>query len=96
MESASGAHMGRRSPEVKVIRRFFPDNGFRVLAVTESISHAAATLMEEHAPGHGLQTADALIAATARDAAAVLATGNMRHFRVIAGPELSPFRPSAA
>ena len=86
---------GARSPtEIKVIRRFFPDNGFRVIPVNESISHLAATLMDEHALKGGLQVADALIAATARETGSVLATGNVRRFRALPGIELKAFRPA--
>ncbi len=92
MELLQGARSGA---EIRVIRRFFPDNGFRVIPVNESISHLAATLMEEHALKDGLRVADALIAATARETASVLATGNVRHFRAIAGLELKRFRPTA-
>jgi predicted nucleic acid-binding protein len=92
MELLQGARSGA---EIRVIRRFFPDNGFRVIPVNESISHLAATLMEDHALKDGLRVADALIAATARETASVLATGNVRHFRAIAGLELKRFRPTA-
>jgi predicted nucleic acid-binding protein len=71
------------------------EHEFRILPVTESISHMAAALMEQHAPGDGLGLADALIAATARDSGLVLATGNFRHFRRIANLELKAFRPAA-
>jgi hypothetical protein len=92
MELLQGARSGA---EIRVIRRFFPDNGFRVIPVNESISHLAATWMEEHALKDGLRVADALIAATARETASVLATGNVRHFRAIAGLELKRFRATA-
>jgi predicted nucleic acid-binding protein len=36
---------------------------------------------------------DALIAATAPDARVALATANVRHYRVITGLSLVPFRP---
>lgn len=91
MELLQGA---RSRAEIKVIRRFFPDGGFRVIPVSDSISHLAATLMEEHALKDGLQVAGALIAATARQMALVLATGNVRHFRPIPGLELKAFRPA--
>ncbi len=88
-------YQGARSRnEMRVLARFFPHQQFRMLPVTESISHSAVTLMEEHALGHGLQTADALIAATARETGSVLATGNVRHFRVIRRLEIKAFRPS--
>jgi predicted nucleic acid-binding protein len=93
MELFQGA---RSLTELKVIRRFVPANGFQVIPITESISHVAATLMEEYCLRNGLQLADALIAATARETAAVLATGNVRHFRSISRLELKIFRPSGA
>jgi predicted nucleic acid-binding protein len=91
MELFQGA---RSLTELKVIRRFFPANGIQVIPINESLSHAAATLMEEYWLRNGLQLADALIAATARETAAVLATGNVRHFRSISRLELKTFRPS--
>ncbi len=93
MELFQGA---RSRTEIKVIRRFVQENGFRVIPLTEPISHLAATLIEEHALGGGLQVADALIAATARQTGSVLTTGNVRHFRAIAGLELKPFHPLTA
>jgi predicted nucleic acid-binding protein len=60
------------------------------------MSHLAASLMEAHALRSGLQVADALIAATARETGETLATGNVRHFRPIAGLRLKTFRPSVA
>jgi len=85
----------RSRSEIRIIRQFFRENGVRLLPVNESVSHMAASLMEEHAMGAGLQVADALIAATAREAGSALATGNVRHFHVIPGLELRTFRPAA-
>lgn len=90
MELYQGA---RSRDETRVIRRFFPENAFRVIPINESISHLAATLVEEHALRDGLQVADALIAATARESGLILATGNIRHFRRIPALELKAFRP---
>lgn len=59
------------------------------------MSHLAASLMEAHAVRSGLQLADALIAATARETGETLATGNVRHFRPIPGLLLKAFRPDA-
>lgn len=91
MELFQGA---RSQAEIRVIRRFFPDAGFRVIPVSEATSHLAATLVEEHALKDGLRVADALIAATARQAASVLMSGNVRHYRKIPGLELKAFRPA--
>lgn len=87
-------HGARSRSELKVIRRFVQENGFRVIPLTEPISHLAATLMEEHALSGGLQVADALIAATARQTGSVLMTGNVRHFRAIPGLDLKSFHPA--
>jgi predicted nucleic acid-binding protein len=93
MELFQGA---RSTREIKVIRRFLQDLHFQILPVNETISHLAATLMEDHALRDGLQLADALIAATARETVSLLATGNARHFRRIPGLELEVFRPAAS
>ncbi len=90
MELFQGARSQR---EVRVIRRFFPDRGIRVIPVNETISHLAATLVEEHALKSGLQLADALIAATVRQTGSELATANVRHFRAVPGIEVKAFRP---
>jgi predicted nucleic acid-binding protein len=91
MELVQGA---RSLTEVREIRRFLRDNAFQILPLDEARSHLAASLMETHALRSGLQVADALIAATARDTGEILATGNSRHFRPIAGLRLKTFRPS--
>jgi predicted nucleic acid-binding protein len=93
MELVQGA---RSLVEVREIRRFLRDNAFRILPLDEAMSHLAASLMESHALRVGLQVADALIAATAREVGEVLATGNVRHFRPIAGLRLKTFRPNGA
>lgn len=90
MELYQGA---RSQGEIRTIRRFFLQSGFRVIALNEAMSHLALTLVEEHARKDGLQMADALIAATARQTATILATGNIRHFRTVPALQLKAFRP---
>jgi predicted nucleic acid-binding protein len=85
----------RTRDESRVIRRFFQENAFRIVPINEAISHLAVTLIEDHAQSNGLQVADALIAATARETASILATGNVKHFRSIPGLELRAFHPRA-
>jgi predicted nucleic acid-binding protein len=92
MELIQGA---RSKAEVAAIRGFLAEHDVRVLAINESISYSAAALIEEHAQKNGLQIADALIAATAKEHGAALATGNIRHFRPVHGLTLKAFRPSA-
>jgi predicted nucleic acid-binding protein len=85
----------RTRDESRVIRRFFQENAFRIIPINEAISHMAVTLIEDHARSSGLQVADALIAATARETASILATGNVRRLRSIPGFELRAFHPRA-
>ena len=90
MEVQQGA---RSKLEMRTTRELFQKRGFRIAPLSESIGHIAAALIEEHATSHGLRIIDALIAATAREAGETLATGNVRHFRVIANLDVKPFRP---
>jgi predicted nucleic acid-binding protein len=90
MELYQGA---RTRDESRIIRRFFQENAFRIIPINEAISHLAVTLIEDHARNNGLQVADALIAATARETASTLATGNIKHFKTIPGLDLKAFHP---
>jgi predicted nucleic acid-binding protein len=92
MELLQGA---RSRDEIKNIHQFTQRTGMRLIPVNESISHVALSLIEAYALSAGLRVADALIAATAREAALPLATGNARHFKAIAGLEVKAFRPGA-
>jgi predicted nucleic acid-binding protein len=92
MELLQGA---RSRGEIKEIHQFLRQSRIRLVPVNESISHVALSLVEAYAIGQGLRLADALIAATAQEAALPLATCNTRHFRAIAGLELKAFRPQA-
>lgn len=64
-----------------------------ILHLTEAVSARASYLVEEHALANGLQLADALIAATALETGLTLVTGNVKHYRVIAGIALERFAP---
>ena len=92
MEMLQGA---KSKDELRRIRRFFPNHELDVIPVNESISHMAAHLIDEHTLATGLQLADALIAATARETGSGLVTSNVRHFRSIPLLNIKPFRPSA-
>jgi len=91
MELLQGA---KSKNEIKLIRGFIPYIGLEVIPVNEPISYLAANLIEEHTLSGGLQLADALIAATARETGSDLATGNVRHFRGIPQLVIKPFRPT--
>lgn len=64
-----------------------------IVDINPRISSRACFLLEEHALGDGLQMADALIAATALEAAEPLLTANVRHYKAIASLELEGFVP---
>jgi len=64
-------------------------NRMRQAPVTGPIASLASALLKRHR-AQGLQAADALIAATALELRAVLATYNRKHFRMIDGLKLFP------
>lgn len=90
MELLQGARSKRESLQ---IRHSLRQLQFRILPLSDAIGAAAVGLIEEHSLTHGIQLADALIAATAIDAGLALCTGNAKHFRPIRGLSPVAFRP---
>jgi len=90
MELLQGA---RYKPEVRAIREYLADLGFRILPLTENIGHRASIYMEEHALSHSMSMADALIAATAVEASEAILTANAKHYRAVRELTLRRFRP---
>jgi predicted nucleic acid-binding protein len=64
---------------------------FQIHPVSQPITTTAIQLMQSFTLSHGLEIADALIAATAMELALPLYTLNVRHFQMIAG--LAVMRP---
>ena len=62
-----------------------------ILPVSETASQMGYEFVESFALSHGMQIADALIAATALERGLTLYSKNIRHFRMI--PELTVIRP---
>ena len=91
MELVQGA---RSKLESRLIRQSLLRLQFRILPLSESIGTTAATLVEQHALAHGIQVADALIAATVLETGESLCTANVKHFRPIRHLSLVAFRPS--
>ena len=89
MELIQGA---RDKGELKAIKRFLTDLGFRTLPLTENIGHRASIYMEEYVLSDGLSMANALVAATAIEGNEPLLSGNVKHYRVLRELELHPFR----
>jgi predicted nucleic acid-binding protein len=79
--------------EQKKLKKYIQDGGFRVLPITENISHRSMVYIEEYGLSHGLETGDALIAATAAEHRLPLATGNAKHFKAIKDLALKIFKP---
>lgn len=90
MELLQGA---RSKHEARQIRDSLRELRFRILPLSESIGAVATALIEQHALAHGIQLADALIAATAIEASEPLCTGNVKHYRPIRALSQVAFRP---
>jgi predicted nucleic acid-binding protein len=83
----------RNQAELQTLRSELREWGVPILPVTEAISHRAAFYVEQHFLSHSLRLADVLIAATAVEIGAPLATGNDRHYRVIAELKIVRYQP---
>lgn len=90
MELLQGA---RSRLESRQIQQSLRKLNFRTLPLSEAIGGTAAALIEQHALAHGIELADALIAATALESDLPLCTGNVKHFRPIRGLSRVSFRP---
>lgn len=89
MELLQGARDRR---EIRLIKSFLTDVGFRTMPLTENIGHRASVYLEEYGLKSGLRLADALIAATAVENGLALLSGDRSHFRAIADLEVKAFR----
>jgi hypothetical protein len=81
----------RSRAEAGPVRDFLAENFAVVLYPNEVIARRAEDLIVEHAASHGLRVGDAIIAATAIENDAILATGNARHYRAVRGLRLRRF-----
>ncbi len=85
MELVEGA---RDKRELANLRKMIDDLEMEIILFTEPIGALASDLLEKHAFNNGLDSMDAIIAATALKLNRVLATGNFRHFTIIQGLRL--------
>ncbi|MFU8765373.1 MAG: type II toxin-antitoxin system VapC family toxin [Haliea sp.] len=90
MELVQGA---RDKAELRALRRALQFWQATLRPLDDEISNRAMYLIETYALSHGLQMADALIAATAISLGDILVTGNDKHYRMIDGLEIEVFRP---
>jgi predicted nucleic acid-binding protein len=90
MELMQGA---RSRQEASNIRRTLQLLEFRTLDLSSAIGTHAALYVESFAQSHGVQLADALIAATAAEHGAPLVTGNAKHLKMLPRLEVVAFSP---
>ena len=79
-----------------MLRRTIRLNGWRILPLTEDISHRATMYVEGYALSDGLRVAGALIAASAVQSDSALITANTRHYKCIPDIVLERYRPQLA
>lgn len=73
----------RSQAEMHAVQKSFEMRKTKRLPLTPAITERATALMESLALSHGLQLADALIAATALEHNLNLLSGNTKHFTAI-------------
>lgn len=83
----------RDKSELRALRKALQYWKAVIQPLDSEISARAMFLIETYALSHGLQLADALIAATAITLGEPLVTANDKHYRMIDGLEVNVFRP---
>ena len=83
----------RDKKELAVIKKGLSLSQTQTLAINSAISDRGIQLVETYALSHGLQLADALIAATALEHSLTVLTANAKHFSAIAGLQIEVFMP---
>lgn len=90
MEFIQGAQNKRQQT---LSENFFKELEFQVITINQSISHRAATLIEQFSLSHTLDILDSIIAATAVECGYSLLTANYKDYRMINGLDLVVFKP---
>jgi len=79
----------RDKKELQFVEEFL--SRFRIVQMSEHISHRAVDLLTQYRLSHGLLIADALIAATAIQMQLPLISKNQRDYRFVEGLDLFPY-----
>ena len=90
LELAQGC---RNRAELERLKRGLVARNTIILPLTPAISDRCVRLIDEFALSHGMQLADALIAATALVSGLAVLTANAKHFAPIAGLKVETFEP---
>ena len=83
LELLAGARTQRETTDLDLVL-----SGYGAISPNEDITRRAYYLIKTYARSHGLDTLDALIAATALEEGLTLATKNRKHFQMIADLKL--------
>lgn len=83
----------RNNNEFRLLRETIYKRQWKVLPLSENISHRATVLIESYAISNGLVLADALIGATAIEIGQELLTGNVKHYKALPDIKLQQFQP---
>ena len=83
----------RNKAELAALTKMLEQRAAAVLPLTPAITHRAVALLEARVLSHGLQMADALVAATGLEHGLTLLTGNVKHFSSIDGLLVERFTP---
>jgi predicted nucleic acid-binding protein len=83
LELLAGARTQRETSDLDMVL-----SGYRAIPPNGDIARRAYYLMKTYARSHGLDTIDALIAATALEEGFALATKNRKHFQMIGDLQL--------
>ena len=86
----------RDKAELERLKKGLTQSATEIVPLTEAIGARAAQLIDRYALSHGLQLADALIAATALEQRHTLLTANVKHFGAIDGLLIERFEPGTA
>jgi hypothetical protein len=90
MELLKGA---RDKRDLRLMKAFLKDLGFRIAPLTENNGHRASIYIEEYGLKSNLGLPDALIAATAAENETPLCTGNAKDYKRISEVVLKVFCP---
>ncbi len=77
----------------KYVKNFISEFEFSVLPFTENIGHRALIYVEEYSLSSDMRAGDAIIAATAIENNMMLASSNVKHFKVVNELQFKAFRP---
>jgi predicted nucleic acid-binding protein len=83
----------RNKAELLAVKKMLDKRSARLLPLTEAITLRASEMMESLTFSHGLQTGDALIAATAIEHQLPVLTATVKHFGAVQSLIIEAFVP---